>query len=355
MLQNTSSFPRVGAALILAAVALVGVAPLRLVAMPVPPPPPAPPAPVAAPAAPPAAPVARSVTRTVVSGAAEAAVPPAPPAPPAPPRAVVPPAPPAAPAAPAAPLRTQGVIHLSNNQNDGYVLIKGDHNVMNGTVADLREAKQLDDGKGVLLLRRDGKRYVVRDAATLSRFEQLYAESVRLGDAQGRLGDRQGQLGDRQGEIGERMGEIGARIGRAEQGQQLAEEFRAGVAQLRQRYRREPPLRVFYQVWDRPLYTLGGRQIISQALEVCGGRNVFADLQLPAPQVSIESVLSRDPQVILAGSGAQLSAWQRWPQLSAVRHGRLWEVPDKGLERPSFQMLGALQQLCAVMAETPAP
>lgn len=213
MLQNTSSFPRVGAALILAAVALVGVAPLRLVAMPVPPPPPAPPAPVAAPAAPPAAPVVRSVTRTVVARAADAAVPPAPPAPPAPPRAAVPPAPPAAPAAPAAPLRTQGVIHLSNNQNDGYVLIKGDHNVMNGTMADLREAKQLDDGKGVLLVRRAGKRYVVRDAATLSRFEQLYAESVRLGDAQGRLGDRQGQLGDRQGEIGERMGEIGARIG----------------------------------------------------------------------------------------------------------------------------------------------
>ena len=156
-------------------------------------------------------------------------------------------------------------------------------------------------------------------------------------------------------QLAEQFVEIGARIGRAEQGRRLAEEFRAGVAELRQRYRREPPLRVFYQVWDRPLYTLGGRQIISQALEVCGGRNVFADLQLPAPQVSIESVLSRDPQVILAGSGAQLSAWQRWPQLSAVRHGRLWEVPDKGLERPSFQMLGALQQLCAVMAETPAP
>jgi len=213
MLQDTSSFPRVGAALIIAAVALVGVAPLRLVAMPASPVPPAPPAPLAAPLAPvaPTAPVARSLSRTVVAGAA---IPAAPPAPPAPPALSVPPAPPAAPAAPAAPLRTQGVIHLSSDQNaDGYVLIKGDHNVMNGSVADLREAKKLDDGKGLLLVRRDGKRYVVRDAATLSRFEQLHAETVRLADAQGRLGDRQGQLGDRQGQIGERMGEIGERIG----------------------------------------------------------------------------------------------------------------------------------------------
>ena len=38
------------------------------------------------------------------------------------------------------------------------------------------------------------------------------------------------------------------------------------IQQLRQQYRRGQPLRVFYQVWDRPLYTLGGRQVVSDAL-----------------------------------------------------------------------------------------
>jgi diguanylate cyclase (GGDEF)-like protein len=75
----------------------------------------------------------------------------------------------------------------------------------------------------------------------------------------------------------------------------------------------------------------------------------FADLTLAAPQVGIEAVLARDPEVILAGSGAQLDEWQAWPQLDAVRNGRLLEVPDKGLERPSFQMLGAIRKLCEVM------
>jgi len=217
MLQDTSSFPRAGAVLILAVVALVGVAPLRLVAMPAPPAPPAPPAAPAVPAAPAApavavAPVTHSVVRTVVDGTELPAVPPAPPAPPA--RLAAPPAPPAPPAAPAAPISTRGVIHLSDDHNaDGYVLVRGNHNVMNGSVARLREAQRLDKGNGVLLVHRDGKRYVVHDAGTLARFEQLYAETERLGDAQGRLGDQQGQLGDMQGAIGERMGEIGARIG----------------------------------------------------------------------------------------------------------------------------------------------
>lgn len=214
MLQNTSSFPRVGAGLIIAAVALVGVLPMRLVAMPAPPAPPAPPPVPAAPVvpAPPAAPPAdHSVVRTVISAKGAAPALPAPPAPPPPAAHAAPAAPPAP---PAPPVSTKGVIRLSQSpSSNGYVLLKNDRNVMNGSIADLQQARRLDDGNGVLLLRRDGRAYVVRDAGLLSRFEQAFAETTRLGEEQGRIGEHQGKLGERQGEIGERMGEIGARIG----------------------------------------------------------------------------------------------------------------------------------------------
>jgi vitamin B12 transport system substrate-binding protein len=151
--------------------------------------------------------------------------------------------------------------------------------------------------------------------------------------------------------LAEQFGEIGARLGRAEQGQRLRQDFNARLADLAVRYRRERPMRVFYQVWDKPLYTIGGKQIISDALRVCGGENVFADLELPAPQVSMEAVLQRDPEVILANSAAQLDAWRIWPSLTAVVRDQLWQVPDTGLERPSFQMLAATERLCAQLAE----
>nr|WP_298140547.1 cobalamin-binding protein [uncultured Pseudomonas sp.] len=151
--------------------------------------------------------------------------------------------------------------------------------------------------------------------------------------------------------LADQFGEIGARLGRGEQGLRLQQRFNARLAELRGRYRRERPLRVFYQVWDKPLYTIGGRQIISDALGVCGGENVFADLALPAPQVSVEAVLQRNPEVILANSTAQLDAWRRWPQLAAVTRAQLWQVPDSGLERPSFQMLNATEQLCEQLAK----
>lgn len=144
---------------------------------------------------------------------------------------------------------------------------------------------------------------------------------------------------------------VATALNRAERGRELAARLRARLEQLRQQYAREQPLRVFYQVWDRPLYTVGGGQIISDALALCGARNVFADLSLPAPQVSVESVLQRNPDVILAGTQAQLDAWKAWPQLEAVKQGRLLLLADKGLERPSGQMIEATARLCEQLAE----
>jgi vitamin B12 transport system substrate-binding protein len=77
---------------------------------------------------------------------------------------------------------------------------------------------------------------------------------------------------------------------------------------------------------------------------------VFGDLSLPAPQVSIEAVLQRDPEVILMGDHAQLDAWRAWPQVAAVKRGNLMLVTDKGLERPSGQMIEATAKLCQLIA-----
>ena len=151
-------------------------------------------------------------------------------------------------------------------------------------------------------------------------------------------------------ELADQIEQIGERLGRAERGRQVGAQLRQRLTELRERYRRDTPIRVFYQVWDSPLYTVGGGQIISDALTVCGARNVFADLGQPAPQVSLEAVLQRNPEVILASDARLLKAWSAWPELDAVKTRHLLAVPDKGLERASGQMLGAVATLCAALS-----
>ena len=111
-------------------------------------------------------------------------------------------------------------------------------------------------------------------------------------------------------QLADQVEALAAALERPARGHALADQLRQRLAGLRAKYQSDKPVRVFYQVWDQPLYTIGGGQIISDALAVCGASNVFDHLKLPAPQVGIESVLQRNPEVIIAGTQAQLDAWK---------------------------------------------
>ena len=135
-----------------------------------------------------------------------------------------------------------------------------------------------------------------------------------------------------------------------------AARFRARLAALVARESRKSgaPLAVFYEIWNKPLYTIGGRHLISAALDLCGGRNVFASTQLPALEVSVEAVLAAAPAAIVAGTDravrpAWLDEWNRWRDLPAVAHGNLFVVDADLLHRAGPRFVDGLAQLCAAL------
>ena len=132
---------------------------------------------------------------------------------------------------------------------------------------------------------------------------------------------------------------------------QAAAALRQRATAIRARPAVEHVVSVFYQIWDRPLMTVNGAHLISEALTLCGGRNVFAALPALAPVVGVESVLAAGPQVIFAaGSNAQnrdwLAQWRRWPQLAAVRKGNLFEIEADIVQRPTPRFLDGVEALC---------
>lgn len=130
-----------------------------------------------------------------------------------------------------------------------------------------------------------------------------------------------------------------------------ADTFDARLAALRARYAGKPTVSVFYQVWDRPLMTIGHAQIVDDAIALCGGRNIFADLDQAAPTVTREAVLSRDPQVILAGpdATASLASWRATPSLAAVKHGNVIPLDAPTLVLPSPSILTGVDTLCGAL------
>lgn len=146
---------------------------------------------------------------------------------------------------------------------------------------------------------------------------------------------------------------IATAIGKEQQGQALAEQIRTETAQLRKKYFNEKPRTVFYQVWDNPIYTLGKNQIISDALRLCGTKNIFEDIDIPAPQVNIETVVARNPDIIISSNPAVLDSWRKWSNLTAVKNHQLILFNNEQIARPSFGMLAATQQLCQAINDKP--
>jgi len=130
-----------------------------------------------------------------------------------------------------------------------------------------------------------------------------------------------------------------------------AQSFRARLAALRMRYAARAPIRVFYQVWQKPLLTINGKHIISDVIDLCGGQNVFGGLDLLVPEVSIEAVLAADPEVIataevVATAEDGLEVWRRWPHLAATERQNLFRIPEDLISRHTPRILDGAQMMC---------
>lgn len=129
-------------------------------------------------------------------------------------------------------------------------------------------------------------------------------------------------------------------------------QFQTTYSTLLTEYGDKPLVKIFYQVWDAPLITSGGNELINDIISLCGGSNIFEELKLVAPKVSDEAVLARDPEVIIA-SGMDierpewLDDWKKWPNLGAVAKNNLFSIPPDLLQRHTPRALIGAQQMCA--------
>lgn len=160
-------------------------------------------------------------------------------------------------------------------------------------------------------------------------------------------------------EIAADIKRFGALTGHDESSKKIAEEFLVKVERIALNNKKKEVLKVFYQVWDKPLLSQNGDTFISRVIHLCGGENIFADLRIKSPQVSIEAVLSADPDIILTGAilgqrPAWLNGWQRYSQLTAVKNKQLRTVDADVIHRPTLRLLDAAEQVCAVFDEARA-
>ena len=192
---------------------------------------------------------------------------------------------------------------------------------------------------------------------TSRELEQLEAAGIRLFQLEPRRLD----------DVARAIERLGVLLGHADEAERRAIDMRAALERLRAAHRGAAPVSVFYQVWRQPLMTVNGRQLISDILQLCGGRNVFAALSPLVPIISTESVVAADPEAILTASESaapaawrrdqanpSFAAWRRHSGIRAVRGAWLYTLDGDAISRQGPRVVDGAAAVCAVLDQVRA-
>jgi len=160
-------------------------------------------------------------------------------------------------------------------------------------------------------------------------------------------------------DVAKELRQFGQLTGRQAAADAAASKMLRRLDTLRKNNVGKPKVRVFYQIWQTPLMTIGGEQIISSAITACGGENVFASISAMAAQISEEAVIAADAEAFVAGGMNEvrkdwLDGWRRWKQLTAVKRNNLFFVPADLMQRHTVRLVDGAEQLCAHLDTTRA-
>ncbi|MET2968959.1 vitamin B12 ABC transporter substrate-binding protein BtuF [Vibrio harveyi] len=134
-----------------------------------------------------------------------------------------------------------------------------------------------------------------------------------------------------------------------EVGRKAAEDFRAQLEALKEKYNTEDKVRYFYQLSEKPIITVAGKNWPSEVFTFCGGENIFAKGSAPYPQVSIEQVITRQPEVLFTSRHAMSNdgMWAEWKSdIPALKNGHVWSLNSDWINRPIPRTLNAITEVC---------
>lgn len=154
-------------------------------------------------------------------------------------------------------------------------------------------------------------------------------------------------------DIGRNILHFGILTGNKTLASEKAAEFRQQLHQLKNKNPIVNKVKVFYQVWDKPVYTINGEHIISEVIQFCGGENIFHDLKTIAPQISTESVIIRNPDLIISGEDKRdaFQEWKKWPSISAVNHDQFLTINSDHIVRPGPRIILGVEQICQKISQ----
>ncbi|PCI72790.1 MAG: cobalamin-binding protein [Gammaproteobacteria bacterium] len=152
-------------------------------------------------------------------------------------------------------------------------------------------------------------------------------------------------------DISHEIRRLGDLLGKQAQALVVTNKLNKRYKEIKNTYKDKKLVSVFYQLWHEPLQSVGETGWIASLIKDCGGLNLFNKVKTAYPAVSMETVLVKNPKVIIiphhSGSiGAKREIWKQWSSIDAVKNNRIYTLNGDLLHRFTPRAVDGLEQLC---------
>ncbi|MDR4493418.1 MAG: ABC transporter substrate-binding protein [Nitrospirales bacterium] len=149
---------------------------------------------------------------------------------------------------------------------------------------------------------------------------------------------------------------LGRMVARVPEANAFTASMRKQVGDLTKRVEGRPRPTLLYVLNSEPLITVGPGSFIHHLIELAGGRNAAERANAPYPRLTMEEVLTQNPDILLFPVGeyegipqAEQDRWKRWESLRAVKEGKLFQIKSDLLNRPGPRVIEGLRELVMLL------
>jgi iron complex transport system substrate-binding protein len=152
------------------------------------------------------------------------------------------------------------------------------------------------------------------------------------------------------------IGHIGQVVNREKEARRIIEEMRKRSQRVIELTKGLPRPKVFIQIGDIPIVTVGRGSFADDLIRLAGGENIAGKEKEVYPRFGMEEILKRSPEVIVISSMNPkgdyqkiLQEWTRWKTIPAVKNGRIHLIDSDLLDRPSPRIIDGLEELARAL------
>jgi len=152
------------------------------------------------------------------------------------------------------------------------------------------------------------------------------------------------------------VGHLSQLVGRENEGAEIIQDMRRRRERVVALTLGLPRPRVFLQIGEAPIVTVGKNSFADDLIRLAGGNNVAGNEKETYPRFGMEEILKRSPEVILISSmnprgnyQKVLQEWSRWKTIPAVKHGQIYLIDSDLIDRPSPRIIEGLEEIARIL------